>query len=205
MNNVKASSSESWLSNITISGNNIKANVAASTSDSRNGSVTISVNKSGGGTCQKTMTITQKSTCPHADETINILIYRSSMPPRNSTFYLLDAKITESTSDETKEWIINNGYQYTSPSDIFEDLLIGKYDYVGCDVSNFITNHKYCSISSGSYSNKKLEVGVAYYCYQYRSSSNQWIQHLIYEMPTAEYCQEHVQPFTTNCYVITRS
>lgn len=207
MSNPRASSSESWLSNIKISGNDIKANVEDNTavlpetSDTRDGSVTITVDKEGGDTCEKTMTISQVW-CEHPDETITILIYRSDMPPRNTTFYLLDAKITESTSEETQEWIRTNGYKYLSPSDIFEDITIGKYEFVGCDViSNFITSHKYCSISSGTLSNKTLEVGGRYYCYFW--TSNQWINTGAYVMPSARYCQEHVLPFRTDCYVIS--
>lgn len=200
MSNARASSTDSWLSNIAISGGEVKATVAASTSDSRNGSVTITVDKNGGGTCQKTMTITQKKDCPHAGEVIDIKIYRSSMPPKNTTFYLLDSKITDSTSDAAKEWILNNGYQYRTPSDIYEDLLIGKYNYTGCNVSDFSTESKYCNISSSTYSNKKLEIGGVYYCYHY--NSGQWVQHLTYEIPTAEYCQEHVVAWCNCCWVI---
>ena len=62
MSNPRASSSESWLSNLSVSGNDIKATVAANSSaSSRNGSVTVTVDKDGGGTCDKTMSITQSA------------------------------------------------------------------------------------------------------------------------------------------------
>ena len=54
------SSSTSWLSSVTVSGNDIKATVAANTGTSvREGTVTISADKDGG-TCSKDMTIKQK-------------------------------------------------------------------------------------------------------------------------------------------------
>ena len=62
MSNPRASSSTSWLSNLSVSGNDIKATVEAnSESSSRNGSVTVTVDKDGGGTCDKTMSITQSA------------------------------------------------------------------------------------------------------------------------------------------------
>ena len=62
MSNPRASSSTSWLSNLSVSGNDIKATVEAnSESSSRNGSVTVTVDKEGGGTCEKTMSITQQA------------------------------------------------------------------------------------------------------------------------------------------------
>ena len=195
MKNVRASSSEFWLSNLSVSSNDIKATVAANTSDERSGSVIVTVDKDGGGTCEKTMTIKQVA-CAHADETITIRLYRSSIPHHCSFFVMLDAELT----DAAKEWVINSGYHYQPPSDIFDDITIGQYDYVGCDVSNFSTDCKYCSIKNGSYSNKKLEVGMKYYCYYYTSS--QLISFQTYTMPSAEYCQEHVLPFTNICDVI---
>lgn len=62
MSNPRASSSESWLSSLSVSGNDIKATVASnSDSSSRNGSVTVTVDKDDGGTCDKTMNITQSA------------------------------------------------------------------------------------------------------------------------------------------------
>ena len=61
MSNPRASSSESWLTNLSVSGSDIKANVSANTGDARDGSVTVTVDKDGGGTCDKSMTVTQSA------------------------------------------------------------------------------------------------------------------------------------------------
>ena len=61
MSNPRASSSTSWLSNLSVSGNDIKATVETNTGDTRNGSVTVTVDQDGGGTCDKTMSITQQA------------------------------------------------------------------------------------------------------------------------------------------------
>jgi hypothetical protein len=67
MSNPRATSSASWLSNITISGSDVKANVSSNveeteTSD-RTATVTVVVDKDGG-TCEKEMTIKQKGYTP---------------------------------------------------------------------------------------------------------------------------------------------
>lgn len=202
MSNARASSTDSWLSNIAISGSEVKATVAASTSDSRNGSVTITVDKSGGGTCQKTMAITQKkeqAPCPYPDDTIGVYLYRSTIPHHIcSYFVLLDAPIT----DDAKEWIKESGYKYYPPSDIFEDMKIGEYKYEDCEVSNFITDSKYCSIKTGAYSNKKLDVGGKYYWYLFVSQPEQWVMNQIFVLPTSQYCQEHVESYCHCCWVL---
>jgi hypothetical protein len=61
MSNPRASSTTSWLSSLSVSGNDIKATVASNSGSSRNGSVTVTVDKEGGGTCDKTMSITQQA------------------------------------------------------------------------------------------------------------------------------------------------
>lgn len=199
MSNPRASSSESWLSNITVSGNDIKATVALNSGDSRIGSVTVTVDKDGGGTCDRTMSIMQQAgeaPCPYPDDTITIRMYRATLPHYQSYFVLTDAPITE----DANEWIRNSGYHYKSPTDIFEDIIVGEYNYEECNVSTFSTDCKYCSIKTGTYSNKFLQVGVKYYCYY--PINDQWVSHHFFTMPSAEYCQEHTNPTTKICDVI---
>ena len=60
MSNATASSSESWLSNITVSGNDVKATVGSNSDSSpRSGSVTVTVDTDDGGTCDEIMRIKQ--------------------------------------------------------------------------------------------------------------------------------------------------
>ena len=202
MQNVRASSTLSWISGITISANEVKATVEENTSAERNGIVTITVDKSVGGSCEKTMYIAQKkgqAPCPYPDDTIGIYLYRATIPHHICNYFvLLDAPIT----DDAKEWIKESGYKYYPPSDIFEDMKIGEYKYEDCEVSNFITDSKYCSIKTGAYSNKKLDVGGKYYWYLFVSQPEQWVMNQIFVLPTSQYCQEHVVSHCHCCWVL---
>ena len=202
MSNVTVTSSESWLSDLVISGNDVKATVSANTDVERTGSVTITVDKDDGGTCQKTMSIKQvagEAPCPHVDETIDIKIYRASMSHHQTYMVLVDGELT----DDAKEWVKNNGYHYQVPTSLTEDLYIGEYRFVGCEVGSFVTDCKYCSLRNGNYSNKKLEVGGKYHIWYYKESTNYWLDGVLsFTMPTAEYCQEHVEAWCNCCWVI---
>ena len=61
MSNARASSTESWISSLSVSGNEVKAVIATNPDLERTGTVTITVDKTGGGTCNKTMEIKQLS------------------------------------------------------------------------------------------------------------------------------------------------
>ncbi len=197
MSSPTVTSSESWLSNLSVSGTDIKANVSSNQSSERSSNVTVTVNTVDGDTCDNTMSVTQAS-CPYPDDTIPILLYRATIPHHCTFFVLLDSPI----SDSDKDWIIESGYKFYPPASLTEDINIGEYIYENCEVGNFATNCQYCSIKNGMHSNKKLEVGKKYYWYYYLSSSNQWVDNHKFVLPTEEYCQEHVNRYCHCCYVI---
>ena len=132
MSNPRASSSESWLSNITVSGNDIKATVETNTGDTRNGSVTVTVDKEGGGTCDKTMGITQIAgggECPFPGATIQLMLqikYHKNYP----IYALTDEVIGNNCIDTVLE---KGGNSLFDPSVIEPGYgSFGYVDFNGC-------------------------------------------------------------------------
>jgi hypothetical protein len=158
------------------------------------------------GTLTKTITIKKCEDCKYPDKTMDIKFYRASVPHYETFFALLDGNPSELLTDEAKEWIKANGYKFKSPTDITEDVYVGKYKYEGCVVKDFETECKACIISDGNFRTEKLVVGKGYFYCTYNEATDKWgypISSLHNrQMPTAEYAQEHYRTDLDCCFVI---
>ena len=103
MSNVRATSSESWITNLSISGSEIKANIGADESSGRTGVVTIKADKDGGETCSKDMIVKQVAggSCRYPSSTIQFMVQIKVNKDLDYSAYILTDEVIGSNCIDT--------------------------------------------------------------------------------------------------------